>query len=134
MKKAFFILFFLLILAFFSGCGITNDKGNYQDFVRRSSSAGNSNVQYNNFLQIYSIYPSEISQNGLEKIVIYGNGFERETKVFIDQPNMKIEAFVFNPGYLEAWMPAHYPGKFMIGAINPDNEIAYWSQLITYKE
>ncbi|MFA5070587.1 MAG: IPT/TIG domain-containing protein [Patescibacteria group bacterium] len=86
-------------------------------------------------MRIDYVYPSEVTTEGKQQITIYGAGFVRETKVFIQSPEMiRIEAFVFNPGYLQTWMPSWPAGHYILGVINPDGSQAKWSGVLNYTE
>ena len=137
MRKLAFFIIILIFPAILAGCSIEKNSGDYANFVRRDEGrvAGQEAVKQSDSLRIYSVYPLEISTKGKEQITIYGAGFARETKVFLQYPEMmKIEAFVFNPGYLQAWMPPFYPGHYILGVINPDGSEASWSGIFNYVE
>lgn len=135
-KLAFFtaVLFFSAILA---GCSAQKKSGDYANFVRRDEGKviGQETNNESESLRIYGVYPMEVTTEGKEQITVYGAGFERETKVFLQYPEiMKIEAFVFNPGYLQAWMPPFPAGHYILGVINPDGSQASWDGVFTYVE
>ncbi|MFH1366520.1 MAG: IPT/TIG domain-containing protein [Patescibacteria group bacterium] len=136
MRKIALIFILLLLPGFLAGCYKVNKSTDYSNFVRRDEGkvAGQEVIEETETLRIFGVYPSEISTEGKEQITVYGAGFERGTSVFLQNPEMKIEAFVFNPGYLQAWMPPFSPGHYILGVINPDGKKAWWSGLLTYVE
>jgi hypothetical protein len=133
-KLAFFII--LIFPVILGGCSVQKKSGDYTNFIRRDESK-ETNQEVNKEtgpLRIFGVYPFEISTEGKEQITIYGSGFSRETSVFLQNPEMKIEAFVFNPGYLQAWMPPFPAGHYILGVINLDGSQVSWGGVFTYVE
>jgi len=134
MKKLSFILAFIVLTLFTAGCLRVNRSGDHS-FLNVNFQAKNSSLNQASGLGIYYIYPNQVSKEGKEQITIFGQGFQNGAKVFLEQPEfISFEAFVFNPGYLQAWPPAYHPGTFRIGVVNPGGEIALSPMLFTYTD
>ena len=134
MKKIIFIFLILILPLFLSGCFQPSKSADYS-FTNSNSSRNNQNINSVSNLRVDYVYPNSISTKGKEEITIFGNGFEMGDRVFIQRPEIiSLETYVYNPGYLKVWVPAHYAGSFFIGVVNVKGEIALSPTMFTYTE
>ena len=134
MKKIVFLISIISLVIILPGCVQSDKTGQYTDFVRREGEvAGEDSIQKET-VRIYGVYPEKVSTKGMQKIRIYGAGFEKDSQLFLNRPEFNVEAIYINPGTLEVWMPPYHEGKFILGIINPNGSYGRWAGLFTYEE
>jgi hypothetical protein len=133
MKKIVYIFLILILPLFLTGCLQPNKSADYS--FGNLNSSNNQNINPVSSLRVDYVYPNSVSTEGKEEITIFGNGFETGDRVFIQRPEIiSLETYVYNPGYLKVWVPAHYAGSFFIGVVNSKGEIAISPMMFVYTE
>jgi len=132
MKKTLLLTLIISIVLVLPGCVKPNKEGKYTEFVRREDNLAGQKDAVEDDVRIYGVYPSSVSTKDLKKIRIYGAGFEKGSRLFLNRPEITVETNYLNPGLLEAWMPPYHQGMFKLGVINQDGKLGYWSRLFRY--